>query len=579
MNVASLTRLALLALVVLPGCALPGANEVAGQPINACGNDGDCGSEGACRQGRCVATSYDLAGLILQVTVNPAGGFAPGDVFLVDPAAAGLGLVSQGTRDTPLGTRFDIALPAPLTVHRGQVVLDGASAGCAAMDGSIAANVTFYRAPKLAGLPFDPVIASTKAASQGSSFSFDVDLVSGPEDFYDVYIEPIPLMGCMLAPTLLTGQQIDGTPILHLPAPIALQGTIDTSSTGVSWDLDVVEPKRGLVISAPGSGLGGPNHDQVGALFSPLLNPTASPILRLSSTASTATSIESIFWSLIGAETGGTKTKPVVTLTADPPSAPVIVTGHVRAVTTGLPVAALVVAQSSTLESKDVGNNATFSATATSDASGRFTLSLLPGAYTVRAIPTAGGPLAAFDTTLVTKQTSTLDLDLPTKPRWAGTVTTATGGSLTATPVEAEPSQGAARSYLLETHALPALPGVAVFTSTDSGGSFSFLVDGATADLVVQPDPATNYPWLVGPSMPTTPPTATPMSLRLTTPAFLDGILTDPTGAPVPNARIDAWFPVRDPASPAGLAGTVVRVATTTTDAAGTYTLVLPSSL
>jgi hypothetical protein len=64
------------------------------------------------------------------------------------------------------------------------------------------------------------------------------------------------------------------------------------------------------------------------------------------------------------------------------------------------------------------------------------------------------------------------------------------------------------------------------------------------------------------------------ITVTLPNPAFLGGTLLDPEGMPIANAEIDAWFPLRG-----SLSGVAVKIATTSTDAAGAYTLVLPSSI
>jgi protocatechuate 3,4-dioxygenase beta subunit len=68
-------------------------------------------------------------------------------------------------------------------------------------------------------------------------------------------------------------------------------------------------------------------------------------------------------------------------------------------------------------------------------------------------------------------------------------------------------------------------------------------------------------------------------TLTLAYPALLSGRLTDPSGTPIADADVDAWLPVIDPASDNGLTGAVIRIATTTTDADGRYTLLLPASI
>jgi hypothetical protein len=110
-------------------------------------------------------------------------------------------------------------------------------------------------------------------------------------------------------------------------------------------------------------------------------------------------------------------------------------------------------------------------------------------------------------------------------------------------------------------------------TTTDDHGSFlvSFDQEG-TVDVTIRPDSSTNFPWSVFPQVSAV--SALPSIIALTNPAFLGGAVTDPHGTPIANATIDAWFPVRNAS---GLTGTVVKIGTTTTDANGKYTLVLPA--
>ncbi len=63
------------------------------------------------------------------------------------------------------------------------------------------AQITFYRVPRLAGLPFDPVQVTTQASpgDAPTKYSFDVDLVSDKDDRYDVYIEPQPVASCAMS--------------------------------------------------------------------------------------------------------------------------------------------------------------------------------------------------------------------------------------------------------------------------------------------------------------------------------------------------------------------------------------------
>ncbi len=577
------------------GCGLPSPDEVAGQPVNVCSQDSDCPTSSTCVQSRCIATSYDLQGLLLEVRIDSNAGFAAGASYVVDPSLDGVKLVSNGAHDTPFGQRYDKTLPAPVTLH-GVVVLDPSTpSSCGLADGSVPANITLYRAPKLAGLPFDPVNGS--AVVSGSTAALDVDIVSGPDDRYDVYIEPKPLPSCpstvAVPPRLITGQSIatsnkTANVVWQLPPASTLTANITGLTDLMSWQLDVVDPSRGLVVSSQtGAALkmGTKPYAQIIAQFSPLFDSTQSPILRLTpvpSTSNPAPSPPTIYWSLFGAISSGTQTTPVVSLTNDLLSGGTEVGGNVAgAGDVGVPSQVFI--QSSMLDSMYVSNSASFAVQALTGPSaaettaGQFTVTLPPGEYKVRAVPSASDGLAITDTPLVVNpgamgcqcgQTFSLDA----QPIFGGRVKTPDGAPFTATTVGVVASQIPARSYLEQTHLLPPIPVRQVLSTTDGSGSFSLQVDQGVANVTVQPDPATSFPWFVQTGVSLDMETVT---LDVTSPAILVGTITDPDGNPVADAEVDAWYAVRDPS----LAGTAVQIATTSTDANGNYTLILPSSV
>ena len=67
-----------------------------------------------------------------------------------------------------------------------------------------------------------------------------------------------------------------------------------------------------------------------------------------------------------------------------------------------------------------------------------------------------------------------------------------------------------------------------------------------------------------------------PLSLAIQSPAVLQGTVSDPSGNPVAGAVVNAWVPLLDASGTP--TGTGVQIATTSTGADGSYTLLLPPS-
>jgi hypothetical protein len=239
-------------------------------------------------------------------------------------------------------------------------------------------------------------------------------------------------------------------------------------------------------------------------------------------------------------------------------------------------VASRLTFQSQSLVDTEDANNAAFGlANVPTLSTGVFDLMLPPANYVIRAVPVEDNGYAITDIPLQwpTDMPGCVcgrSLPLALKVAVSGTILTPTNQPLASTLVGMTPSQALPRSYLAATHMLPQLETRAVTTTSDGSGRFSLLVDQGLSDLEVQPDPGTNLPWLVRPHQGP----AGGITVTLPNPAFLGGTLLDPEGMPIANAEIDAWFPLRG-----SLSGVAVKIATTSTDAAGAYTLVLPSSI
>lgn len=569
--------------LVTAGCSVPFGASLGVQQINTCSSPHDCAEGATCEGGICVATNVDLTGMLVEVRPHANASFGATTSYVFDPSAK-VALSTHGQGAEPFLARFDPRLPAPVSIRGGRVLFNHQTmvpATCAIPDRSVPAQITFFRVPPYAGLPFDPIHA-TAIANNKSESTFDVDLVP---DTYDVYVEPQAVPGCNddqpLPPWFLPRQPITSGVALswELPVPGALKGHIAgfTGVTNVTVDdfaIAVLEPTRGLPISANGkltaSGDGFDLSAQVSWQDMPY------PILRLSP-VDPKNALPSVYWTLVGSDFQNLQftVQDLFTQTTK-------VGGQVQTSdgSSGVPAALFI--QSLMLNGTN-GQNATFAVNATADAQGNFTVSLPPGSYQFRAVP-QDERFAVTDETKPIGANATscmcgINITLAPRVTLAGTATTPTGQGLVDASVSTSPSQTVSTSYWLDTHAIDPVNTRAASTITDEMGQFQLLVDPGSSDLTIEAGASSNYPWLVRPRF-TIQADAQPTPFALTSPAFLSGTVTDPLGLPVVNAEINAWFPVRDASAPmGGLTGTVVRIATTSSGIDGTFTLVLPSKI
>ncbi len=114
---------------------------------------------------------------------------------------------------------------------------------------------------------------------------------------------------------------------------------------------------------------------------------------------------------------------------------------------------------------------------------------------------------------------------------------------------------------------------------TGNDGTRIAALDPGVYDLVVRSPDASGYPWIVRPRL------AIPGqrefdlgTMTATAPVVFTGVVTDPSGAPVPRAtiRARALITASDPKKPALGA---VLVGETRADGAGRYRLIVPSAL
>jgi hypothetical protein len=568
------------ALAAFAGCNVPLDATLGLAPVNTCSASSSCAADAACVQGRCVATTYDLDHILLQVRPQAGAAFGAGTSYVIDPGAAGLPLVSSAAGSQPFRQSLDITLSAPATIHGGKVLLP---TFCNTTDGSVPAQITFYRVPQLAGLPFDPVQATTtQTTAAGLSFSFDVSLAS---DLYDVYIEPQADPACSAIPPYFLGAQplTSTSTTWALPAVGTLTGTINGLTDPAAWQVAVVEPTRGLPISTGNTlelAIGSTGATLTAQIFP--IDPNAWPILRLTPVDP---SRPTVYWSLQDA-LGGTQAYPEVNYTLQDLSlTQTAVVGQILSPDGTTGVDARLAIQSQTLAGANASNAAFSDDAVQTQPTGSFGVNLPPGTYAVRVFPTLDDQVSISDRQIKVSTISDagacdcgIPLQLDTRATLAAAVTTPDGRPLASASAGIAPTQALVPTYLASTHSLGPLRPRVETTTTDPSGSFSLLADLGTIDLTVQPEPGSNLPWLVIPQI-TPDAGAAPSALAVPSPAFLSGTLYDPQKNPVANAEIDVWYPVRDPTNPTALLGTVVRIGTTSTDANGVYNLVLPSSV
>ncbi|MFT3775681.1 MAG: hypothetical protein QM820_60820 [Minicystis sp.] len=289
-----------------------------------------------------------------------------------------------------------------------------------------------------------------------------------------------------------------------------------------------------------------------------------------------------VYWTLDNV--GGTTTNPVVGYSVeDLYKKPIKSTVNVIGADKFTRIRSSITVQSSALTGLPAKNAAFVIESLDTSDQGVFEAFLPPGTYTFRATPIDSG-LAVTDHEFTVEEDVTCfcgqELPLGAKPALGGAVKTPSGERVAGATVTITPALGAPRPFWNAVHGLAPLAARQVSTSTSDDGNFSLLVDDGLADVVIQTDAGSGFPWLVRPRFKIESSDDIELgSLALTNPAVLSGTVRDPNGVPVANAEVNAWFPVRDPSAPNGLAGTVVKIATTQTDANGNYRLVMPSSI
>lgn len=568
-----------LAALLGAGCSLPLELTDASGAKNTCSDTSECGSGAACVNDICVATQIDLENLLVEVRPRTNAAFGANTSYIFDPAEAGIPLVTLG--GAPFIARMDPELPPPVAIREGRVRLHEDTVleqGCPiGADRAVPAHITFYRVAPYVGLWLDPVPVNTRDANL-----FDIDLVRGT---YDAYIEPLPVQGCNggkpFPPAFRSGIDVTkdtNTLLIDLPFVASLAARIiDVEPPALDgWKFTLLEPRRGLPISANAE----LSTTAEGYLFeAQIVWPEVdAPIVRVSPPADTVQ--PTAYWKAF--VVGGTATHPTAEYSgADLFHDPVKVTGNVFGSDGFTRVRASLSIQSTSLDGQNAENAAFAVDNVGTDENGVFSLLLPPGHYDLRAFPIDDGLAITDEKYDIGKNIPCFcgqPFVLDPKLTVGGAVKTPTNARLAGASVTIVPSQEKAIEYWTSTHALPPRTSREAPTVTNDDGNFTLLVDPGKSDLVIQAAEGSGFPWLVRPRLALDDDTQL-ASLTLTPPAILRGTVRDPDGAPVPDAEVNAWFPVREPKRKGGLVGTVVKIATTRTDAQGNYTLVMPSSI
>ncbi|UQA62638.1 carboxypeptidase-like regulatory domain-containing protein [Polyangium aurulentum] len=568
----------LLAASALAGCIpIFGASE---EVSNGCTTDADCAGGGVCAPVdavmTCIATKVDLPGLILEVHPGmqdtlgqPTSHLVPfGDPGLVAEEPAGLML------------EHDIRLPE-IQLSDIELTINYDYKGCSPPDSKLPAEITFYRHAQHANLP-SHIATATLMPDATKTY-----MATLPDGIYDMYVVPQPHEpGCEPPPPTFYSKRNFGqggsVPLTMDKEPRTISGTI-SSPKGMDltgWQVEVVEPKRGLVVS-----------DTDVLEVEPLSlvvkynvkyfwdwDKETSPILRLRPPVGEQGL--RFFWEI-------TALSPLDLSTAD--ITLVDLDGEVRDVEgfvlddDKLPVVGTVVFKSMQL-SGSASANATFGMFVDTDGNGAFTTKLPPGKYQVTAYPTVDSRKA------ITTDPTPWEIDpmetgcfcgktitVRDRSTVQGSVQLPNGAPLLSGTASVEPSPEPQLSYLLSRLAV-----AAPYAQTDStslfDGEFTLHADEGYVDLLVTPPPESRFPWLVRSQVKVNADQGSDLTtLELSYPALLQGLVRDASGELITNATVNAWLPVKVAGEESATA--VVQIASTTTGSDGRYTLLVAPSI
>jgi hypothetical protein len=614
--------------ICLSGCSvkLLDQNETP-SVANTCHANSDCGAGATCDQGACITSTGTIDQVLVEVTPDSRSEFG------------GLSFVS--TLDGVQSGDHNRAIDLPATMSFvPQVRGDLANfPNCPADMGvqQLGALVQYTRVSSVGDVP---ILGLPQPTVTVDSPGHTVSLVPGT---YDIYVKPSidPAVldknkGCEIGPYMLRGVVVEeGAPssgphaTIDLPKPVVLDGTVLRAKGGtlVGWNLDIVEPQEGRVISTLGpvgavTGMNMVTNFKTITYLLPSLsqsvtspavkNPSAgSPLVRLTPPPEMISSAPTVYWDLAAADINGVDANGHEKVSLDMSGVPIPdqlidVTGQVKNGKGDLGVRANVRFFSISLEGA-LGITAVFNPSAVTDDQGHYTIKLFPGQYRVVATPdvttqdalmppTTSAPapsgasvaspwaITEIPQVPISKTTAVRDIQLNPKINLRGTaLSDPNGAPAMGATFEADPSilltkVGVLRSALAQTPALP--PSASVPIVDDKTGAFSLPVDPGDFDLSLRPSDTSNFAWWVSPAQQIDSTRAsTSLMTRLMLPVPIEGTITvhdlsdpnDPNKRTIlSNATVSAYAKV-----PSGTG--VTKVGETRTDDQGHYRLGLPA--
>lgn len=624
---ARIARAAFLLALPLCGCAVTaGEFAIGDRAVNRCQTNDDCG-DGVCVDQVCAAPSGALSSVLLSVTPSLAGA-----TYYVD-------YPTEGTSDT---SPDDVNLPPMVSFTDGSISIDttpcepqfipadGTSIQIKAPpgqpdnhDGTLPADVTFVPSGRAAGLPPDVY----RGVVQPGGYLFGANLPPGD---YDIYIKPYkqPIDDktgdtiCPVPPRLLLKQSVTGSRSYKLKAASQLYVDVvwakDASAAG--WTVDLIDPSTGYPISTSRVlrdddpitvGTDDATH-HIKLDYVPTYGPNDDGELQSLSIGTDVLRLRppevpgypppvapTLLVQLTGADLGNdpSSTKPAVVRqsTPIPDKVKVEITTEIAARRT--PVAASVTLTATSLPGfPDVFTS--FTRSVATDATGFATVDLLPGKYQVVATAQA----TCDDTSCLgtTETTWTISpatgeqgeqggrlLEFKDAAQIRGRAVVPSGEPAVGALVRALASVSVVDSNVMNLGdgTAPSLPR-ATFGQVNAQGDFGLNVDGGTYDFRVEPDPSTGFGWYVRPIVPISAGIASDLDVvRLPLPVLHRGVVSTGTGdsrVGLPSAFIRAYAYMRADGSitPTPTQDAIaVQVAETHSDAAGNFTLLLPSSL
>lgn len=562
------------------GC---GDEFVAGDAVlsNTCDSDANCGA-GTCVTADgsklCVSKQADLAGVILQLEGTTKDGITLSHVFSEGISIQG---ESPGGAIKDLGSDLDI--PAPFALTGRFLNPGGPTPGCTAGDGSVPVKVEARPTKELAGLQ-QVFTGSSELDTTTDSNRF---VVAVPAGRYDVYIVPqaIKTPGCEKVtspPAIFRDIDVDPDVLLEpeREAPRKLTGIVKPAPGRDlnGFTIQLVDAERGLPVSIA-STLGDPT-DGVFPIGTedegvPYFTPGGTGLVLRLSDPDEALVVNWSFESL-DLDGDGYVECDLADLIADLKELEANVIDE-----QGRPVAGASVTIKSVALTGNASKNASFRVTTTSETDGKIRVGLVAGDYQVLIVPPDDSGPAILDGTWEVSPDAGCcgkSFPLPSRSLVTARVSTERDREVDATsiPVLATPALPGTRTYLQDAfESLPLLPRQAA-GATDAAGAFAIRVDAGLYDVTVRPAAATDFPWLVLPSIVIDDqPASTLEDVAIPNPALFVGVAAA-QGIPATGATLRAYLPLAGSETKDTSPVRVVQIGETIVGEGGRFVLPVP---